>query len=136
MIRSMSEVALKEATAWDMRVTGQSWNQIARVLGYPSARAAAGAVRVWQRRSAFLVDEATREEMLTEELAKLDMLQNAVWADAMQGEPSAVNNARQIILARAKLLGLDERVTNITNNTVVVAGDTQEYVNSLEAATR
>lgn len=132
----MSEVALKEAKAWDLRVMGQSWNQVARALGYPSARAAAGAVRSWQRQSAFLVDEATREEMLTEELEKLGMLQQAIWPDAMNGEPRAVDSAVKIVMARAKLLGLDEHVTNVTNNTVVVAGDTQQYVDALEAAAR
>jgi hypothetical protein len=81
------------------------------------------------------MDNARKEEVLNLELARLDALQDAVWDQAMTGDTKAVDSALKVINMRAKLLGLEilaQNPSTVTNNTVVVSGDTQDFIRSLK----
>ena len=82
-----------------------------------------------------LVDNAYKRELLSMELDRLDDLQRAVWQDAINGDLKAVETALKIIQTRAKVLGLDNvQSATVTNNTIVVAGTSEEYINALRQA--
>ena len=52
----------------------------------------------------------------------------------MSGDLAAVDRAIKIIHERASLLKLGEAgAENVTNNTVVIAGTSEEYINALRA---
>jgi hypothetical protein len=71
--------------------------------------------------------------MLAMEVDRLDSLQQAIWTDAIGGDRQAIETALKIIQARAKVLGLETIPTNtVTNNTIVVAGTSEEYVAALK----
>jgi glutamate racemase len=69
------------------------------------------------------------------ELERLDSLLNAVWDQAMTGDTKAVDSALKVINARAKLLSLDQLTATQTTqnfNTVVVSGDSKDFISSLK----
>ena len=78
-----------------------------------------------------MVSLAERRELLNLEVTRLDALQAAVWDDAMTGDVRAVEAALKLVQARSKLLGLDTD-QSATSTTVVVAGDTQTYIETLK----
>jgi hypothetical protein len=49
------------------------------------------------------------EEHQQLELARLDALQAALWDQAMAGDVEAAREVRAVIMARCRVLGLDER---------------------------
>lgn len=128
-----SEMALK---AYHMRTAGKAWWDIAEELGVSENRAAslvAGKIAAAAR----LVDEGAKRHMLALEIERLDQLQLALWDRAIGGELRAVDAILRIISTRAKILGLeDATASTVTNNTIVVAGSTDEYIAALRGATR
>lgn len=84
--------------------------------------------------AAKLVTDGAKILHLTLEVDRLDQLQRSIWRQAMSGDLAAVREARGIIHERAALLNLgDMSTTNITNNTVVIAGTSPEYIEALKA---
>jgi orotate phosphoribosyltransferase-like protein len=118
--------------AYQLRQAGVSWWDIAEQLKI-SEQYASNLVQHKIKEAARLVDEGIKKSMLTMEIDRLDSLQKAVWNDAMLGDRQAVETALKIIMARAKVLGLDAIPTStVTNNTIVVSGTPDEYVNALK----
>lgn len=119
--------------AHQMRREGIAWWDIAEELGI-TEQVAARLVSDRIAAAAELVDQGQRRTLLTMELDRLDQLQRAVWADAIGGDTRAVETALKIIDKRAKLLGLENATgQTVTNNTIVVPGNTIEYVAALRA---
>lgn len=119
--------------AHQMRREGVPWWDIAEELGI-TEQVAARLVSDRIAAAAELVDQGQRRTLLTMELDRLDQLQRAVWADAIGGDTRAVETALKIIDKRARLLGLENATgQTVTNNTIVVPGNTVEYVAALRA---
>jgi hypothetical protein len=82
--------------------------------------------------AADLVDMGTKQEMLILEIDRIDHLQSLLWPSAQIGDTRAVETILKLILARVKLLGLDlSPEMSVQNNTLVVAGTSEEYVAAL-----
>ena len=119
--------------AHQMRREGVPWWDIAEALGI-TEQAASLLVSERIAAAADLVDVGQRRTLLTMELDRLDQLQRAVWTDALGGDTRAVETCLKIIDKRAKLLGLENaNGQTVTNNTIVVPGNTVEYVAALRA---
>ena len=117
--------------AYELRKAGKSWFQIAEELKISERQASDMSAEIIKQ-AAQLVDEGAKQSLLTMEVDRLNDLQQAVWNDAMGGDRQAVETALKIIQSRAKVLGLDSIPTNtVTNNTIVVAGTSEEYVAAL-----
>ena len=85
--------------------------------------------------ASFLTDRE-RQTALATEVARLDRLQTAVWPSAMMGDPKSVDSAVKIILARAKITGLEQADPVVNKNLVLVMGDKEEdFIQSLKDAT-
>jgi hypothetical protein len=82
----------------------------------------------------FLTDNE-RKTALATEVARLDKLQTAVWPSAMMGDPKSVDSAVRIIMARAKITGLEQADPVVNKNLVLVMGEKEEeYIKSLKDA--
>lgn len=121
----------KARQALEMRKAGQTWWYIAEKLKITET-AASNLVSQAITAAANMVDEGAKRSLLALEIERLDELQRAVWTDAVTGDIRAVEAALKIIQARSKVLGLDN-ISNstVTNNTIVVAGTSEQYVNAL-----
>lgn len=142
-VRSDGQVALLTGTvsdqkaydAYQMRQRGSSWEQVCKTVGYSSVKVAQVELRRYLTDMAVRVDIENREEVLAMEMGRLDSLMEAVWDQAMTGDTKAVDSALKIISMRSKLLGLEaltQTAGNVTNNTVVVTGNTEEFIHSLK----
>ena len=119
--------------AYRLRQKGKDWWEIAEAMKITPA-VAKEAVAEGIKAAAEMVSGATKSELLQLEVARLDALQNAVWPDAIMGEPRAVAAARGIIMDRAKLLRLDaDENVSLQQNTVVVTGTSATYVEALRS---
>jgi len=80
--------------------------------------------------------EQERTTALATEVMRLDKLQTAVWPAAMMGDPKSVDSAVRIIMARAKITGLEQADPVVNKNLVLIMGDKEEdYIKALQAAT-
>lgn len=121
--------------AYQLKKAGYSWDEIAKFVGYTSGKVASVEVRRYITESASQLSIEQREEVLGIELDRLDSLLNAVWDTAMSGDTRAVDSALKVINMRSKLLGLDlltQTAGTVTNNTVVVTGNTEDFIKSLK----
>ena len=126
----------KGYSAYQLKKAGHDWNEIAKIVGYANGKVAAVEVRRYVTEVATILTKEQREEVLSLELDRLDSLLNAVWDNAMTGDTKAVDSALRVINTRAKLLGLEllsQTAGNVTNNTVVVTGNTEDFIRSLKA---
>ncbi len=130
--RERAAALSKQAHA--LRIAGTSWWDIAEELRIPEIQARK---LVSDRISAVaeLVDYHERREFMAVEMDRLDTLQQAVWGAAMAGSIPAVQAVLSIMDRRAKWLGFDSPVQagTTTNNTIVVPGNTSEYIAVLQA---
>lgn len=101
-----TDTAARRAQAIQMRLAGLTYDVIAQRLKYSSRQAAAKDI---ERALAVALRDANRsaEEFREVELMRLDRLQAAAWAKAVQGDPRAIHACLQVIDRRCKLLGLD-----------------------------
>lgn len=115
---------------------GKSLWQIADALGLSHTQTVAS-IKDALNEAAALVDEASKRELLTLEMSRLDELQDAQWAAAMSGDTKAAEFILKVIDKRAKLLGLvsDDKDEKTTVQTVVVTGDSRAYIEALRAIT-
>lgn len=119
--------------AYRMKRDGRSLWDIAEECQITEA-AAANLMTEHLLEASRLVSEGSKRLHLTMEVDRLDQLQGAIWRQAMSGDLAAVREARMIIHDRAAMLNLgDMSGVNVTNNTVVVAGNTAEYIEALKA---
>lgn len=119
--------------AHQMRQGGMSWWDIAENLKI-SEGAAKKAVAELIAEAAATVDYYEKRDVLAMELSRLDALQSAVWEEAMEGKIHAVQAALAIMDRRAKWLGFAEPEvkTNVTSNTIIVPGNTKDYIQALQ----
>jgi hypothetical protein len=108
--------------ALSLALAGRSYDDIARELGYANRsgpwKLVSGALRA-------RLDESVAEYRRLE-LARLDALQAAHWQAALEGEVNAVNTCVRVILARVKLLGLDQPEAREERTPTVVLGQSRE----------
>lgn len=124
----------KAYQAYRLSLEGQDWDTIAVRLGYKNAQSARVEVRQYITKAATQMDLARKEEVLDIEMRRLDALQAAIWPAAMEGDTKAVDSVLRVMGHRSKLLGLELIAQGgpVTNNTVVVAGNTAEFINALK----
>jgi len=98
----------KSNAAIQMKLAGATWADIAKTLGYPTARQALVATEKALERQLHTED---RDAMRRLAGARLDRLLLGVWPKAIDGEHPehllAVTKAREIVDRHAKLFGLD-----------------------------
>jgi len=120
-----------------MRIQGVSWGEIAQQENYTSAGAAKSDVDRYMAEARSLVVEASAREMLTLEVNRLDALQQAMWTNAMSGHVPSAQLIMNIIVNRAKLVGLDpEKMSEEADKarTVVVPDNPDGYLAALQQA--
>lgn len=100
------EVLAKEQQVVELRRQGYTWDKIAQTVGYKDPT---GAHAAYQRASARIVAEDVKA-IRDIEAERLDLLQTAVWYQALGGDIPAGMQVLRIMERRAKLLGLDQPV--------------------------
>lgn len=101
--------AKRRAQAITLRLAGMDFDTIAERLDYSSRGAATK--DFWRAVEANRLEEAQAVENLREvEGTRLDRLQAAVWAKAVQGDLKAVETVLKVIAQRSRLFGLDAAI--------------------------
>lgn len=101
--------AERRAKAIRLKIDGYTYTEIAEQLGYSSRGSANSDIR--RALEKHVIEEGLAVEAWRElELARLDVLQKAIWPEAMRGSPRAIETALKILDRRAKLLGLDSAI--------------------------
>ncbi|MEV6580267.1 hypothetical protein AB0M92_19115 [Streptomyces sp. NPDC051582] len=112
MVASKAQQAFtaeRRAKAIRMKIDGSTYTEIAEELGYSGRNSACVDIRRALERH--VIEEGLAVEAWRElELARLDVLQKAIWPEAMKGNPRAIETALKILDRRAKMLGLDSAV--------------------------
>jgi len=92
----------KEQRAYELRLSGKTFKEIARELSYADP---SGAYQAYQRaREIVSLDNLAEWRLL--ELERLNVIQSALWEKAMQGNIPTVNALLRVFDLRAKLIGL------------------------------
>lgn len=101
--------AERRGKAIRLKIDGYTYTEIAEKLGYSSKGSACKDVsRALERH---VIEEGLAIEAWRElELARLDVLQKAIWPEAKEGNPRAIETALKVLDRRAKLLGLDSAI--------------------------
>lgn len=123
----------KAKKAYQLRQAGASWWDIAEELKVSEPQVRKSVAELIND-AADTVDYYERRQVLSLELNRLDALQQAVWADAMDGKVTAVQAALSIMDRRAKWLGFAEppEQQSATATTIVVPNDSKSYLAALE----
>ena len=101
-----TKTAERRSKAVKMRIAGADWETIASACGYASRGAACTDVtRALEAQTAEMLRDA--DVLRQMELARLDRLQAAFWAAAIQGDADAARTVFGCIDRRTKLLGLN-----------------------------
>lgn len=99
----------KANAALQMRLAGATWNEVAEVIGYPTARQALVATERALEKE--LHTEESQEQLRALAGKRIERLLRGVWTKAIDpASPEhllAVDRARQLIDRHAKLYGLD-----------------------------
>jgi hypothetical protein len=101
---SEAEMRRRDARVYELRIQGNTFEQIACEVGYSGP---SGAWQAHQRIKSEWIFESI-EEARQLELMRLDELQVAVWDRAINGQLPAAHCVLKIMDRRAKLLGLDK----------------------------
>lgn len=126
----MTDVVEKAWSAYQLRAKGMSWQEIAAELHYDSALQARRRVTQMLSAAAAGLDDERRSEMLELELARLDMMQSALWESALAGDVQSVNAVLKIMTHRANLAKLVGENTGGESRTVIIASE--NYVDHLK----
>jgi hypothetical protein len=97
------EVIEKERKVLELRLSGITFELIAKQVGFASAGACYNAYKRALVRTLQEPADAVREA----EVARLDRLMQGVWIAALRGEVRSVEAVLRIMDRRARLLGLD-----------------------------
>jgi hypothetical protein len=101
--------AERRSKAIRLKIEGHTYTEIAEKLGYSNRASACSDIR--RALEKHVIEEGLAVEAWRElELARLDVLQKAIWPEAMEGNPRAIETALKILDRRAKLLGLDSAI--------------------------
>ncbi|MFE9844684.1 hypothetical protein [Streptomyces goshikiensis] len=104
-----ASTAERRGKAIRMKIEGATYTEIAAALGYSGRNAACADIR--RALEKHVIEEGLAIEAWRElELARIDSLQQAIWPEAMEGNPRAIEAALKILDRRAKLLGLDSAI--------------------------
>jgi hypothetical protein len=126
----------KAHAAMQLRKTGASWDEIAEVIGYPTARAALVSVERTLEKD-LLTDEG-KKFMRRLASERLDRLLRGVWTKAIDpGNPDhlqAVDRARQLIDRHARLHGLDAPTEHIVHSPTQM--ELEKWVSEVISASR
>ena len=117
------------------RIKGDSWDLIAAEEGYETVGAAQYDVARYLENGRALVVENSVRDMITLEVARLDALQSALWPAAMKGHVQSAMGAMNIIVNRAKLMGLDpDKLRDDADRarTVVIPSGEGDYIKALQ----
>lgn len=128
----ISDISTREERAYrayQMRLSGESWQRIMYRFEYPSINIMKGEIDALIRKATSIANDDRRREVLELELDRLDALQNAVWGMAIGGDLKAVETALKVMAHRARILALGEETASSTN-TVVIASE--KYVETLQ----
>ena len=121
--------------AFDLRLEGHSPSEIAAILAVTPESVTQMLSELYGFDAAYLTEQE-RTTALATEVMRLDKLQTAVWPAAMIGDPKSVDSAVRIIMARAKITGLEQADPVVNKNLVLIMGDKEEdYIKALQAAT-
>lgn len=124
----------KAREAYDLRIEGHGLTAIGEILSVAPGEVERMLAELFGFDAAFLT-EMERKTALATEVIRLDKLQIAVWPSAMMGDPKSVDSAVKIIMARAKITGLEQADPVVQKNLVLVMGDKEEdYIAALKAA--
>lgn len=124
----------KAREAYDLRIEGHGLTAIGEILSVTPGEVERMLAELFGFDAAFLT-EMERKTALATEVIRLDRLQTAVWPSAMMGDPKSVDSAVKIIMARAKITGLEQADPVVQKNLVLVMGDKEEdYIAALKAA--
>ena len=110
---------------------GKDMFDIARELDL-SVGQVTGLIRSVMDEARTLVSMAEHRELLDMEVGRLNALQFAIWDDAMAGDVRAVEACMRLVMARSKLLGLEDGMSTGAT-TVVVTGDRRTYMDTLQS---
>ena len=92
----------KDQKAYEQRLAGLSFKDIAKRLGYADA---SGAFQAYQRaREVIALDNLPEWRLL--ELERLDALQKVLWEKVLEGHLPSINALLRVFDLRAKLIGL------------------------------
>ena len=121
----------KTRQAYELRQSGLSWYEVGKRLQV-SESGARRMVAEEMREAAASISREKKLELLAMEIDRLDTLQAAHWAmalvDVREGE-----YVLKLIVERMKALGLTDVVANVTNNNLIVAGTSEEYIAALRS---
>lgn len=119
--------------AQQLRLAGATWDEIAEALGYQSGPTAHATVK---RNTAQLAKQS-REELMSLDLERLDMLQLVHWRAARQGDLKATEMVLKIMAMRSKYLGLDNATyeeESTGSGTIIIGGDSDDYLEAIARA--
>lgn len=119
--------------AYQEHLTGKSWEVVAAEGMWPSAAAVAREVQLYLDEGKAVMAGFKRLEVLAVELARLDLLQTAVWGEAMKGKIPSVMAALQIHKQRVAILGLDQPSEEDTAMVPTVVVPSEDYIQSLQS---
>ena len=121
----------RDARVFELRIQGNTFEQIATKVGYSGP---SGAWQAYQRIRSEVIFESI-DEARQLELMRLDELQMAVWDRAIKGELNAAHCVLKIMDRRDKLLGLDKpgkvEVNNWDFNAEDLDAKVQKIVNMI-----
>ncbi|GAA5031806.1 hypothetical protein GCM10023258_30290 [Terrabacter aeriphilus] len=103
--RNRALASARQARAVQLATEGLTYQEIADELGYANRGTVHHIVHDALARDR--TDAVENHQHL--ELARLDALQAALWDKAMSGDVEAAREVRAVIMARCRLLGLDDR---------------------------
>lgn len=112
----------RERKAVALKASGATYRQIADALDVDVATAHRTVIRALSAERHDAVDDMRRVEA-----DRLDRLQRAVWLDATNGSPAAIDRVLKIMERRARLFGLD------APQRVAVTSELDESIESLLA---
>lgn len=92
----------KEQRAYELRLSGKTFKEIAKELKYSDA---SGAYQAYQRAREVVSLENLGEWRLLE-LERLNAVQNALWDKTLEGQIPSINALLRVFDLRAKLIGL------------------------------
>lgn len=97
------EVVDRELAVVELRRTGETWDRIARAIGYANA---GGAYKAYKRAIVRTLQQPT-DELRDIEIDRLDRLQRAYWKKAIDGDLKSADFVLKVINKRGEFLGLD-----------------------------
>lgn len=109
--------------AYNLRVTGKSWDEIALELDYSSGSDAKRKVTLLVNKARGVMDAERRAEIVEMELDRLDKLQSAIWDIAITGSLKDMEMVLKIMTLRAKYVQNVEENRELSSRTVIVTSD-------------